>query len=458
MVDEYSLQTLVDISLHPQLSRALTHLVIGVDEIDAKDTLTHMMDDYASNPANVPTLFQYWRDAVSSQQALLNSGRAVDMLSSAISHLPNLDAVSVTGSRVSRISPWYSNIVQYPDLGMRSYGSSAYSMQKRYTRDGMPNSQGFVDRVFNIVLSSLARSKPSIASLRTRLSRGDEILEHLGDEAFNLPRFAAMHTSAATMLSGLSELHLDINLESSLLHSVDNLIDHKHAFGPCNVGLRQFLASARNLQCLTLDVWGGATSEGHCDFMAWLCEPAGLPENLETGGTNIDMEPNTSTVWTPPPIALPSLRRLVLKGFYMSPNQLRAIFKKFDGLKSVALLGVYLRRCLIDGPPVPESSDEMDNLWADFFRRSSSILSKLDSLELENLAVMQYREDSEVGVSVTQKDMELIVFVPSDRSTEPPSNFSNVTDFSKAALKKLADETWLGRDWTPTPDQTEMDD
>lgn len=458
MVDEYSLQTLVDISLHPHLSQVLTHLVIGVDEIDAKDTLTHMMDDYASDAANLPTLFQYWRDAVSSQQALLNTGRAIDMLSTAVSHLPNLDAVSVTGSRVPHITPWYFNTLRYPDLGMRSYGSSAYSMQKRYTGDGMPNSQGFVDRVFNIVLSSLARSRPRLASLRTNLSRGDEILEHLGDEAFNLPPFAPMHANAATVLGGLSELHLDINLESNLLHSVDSLIDHKHAFGPCNIGLRRFLTSARNLHCLTLDVSGGATSEGHCDFMAWLCEPAGRLEEVEAGGKNTAIKPNTSIVWTLPPIALPSLRRLVLKGFYMSPDQLRAIFKKFDGLKSVALLGVYLRRCLIDDLPIPENSDEMENLWADFFRRSSSLFSKLDSLDLENLAIMQYREDSEVGVSVTQKDMDLVVFAPNDRGAEPPSNFRTVTDFSKSALKKLADETWLGRDWSPEPALMETDD
>lgn len=440
MIDEYSLQTLMDISLHPQLSRVLTHLVIGVDEIDAKDTLTHINDGYASNPAPISMLFQYWRDAVSSQQALLNTGRAIHLLSTAISLLPNLEAVSVSGSKLSCLTQWYSDIDQYPDLEMRSYGSSAYTMQKRYTRDGMPNSQGFVDRVFNVVLNSLVRCSPRITTLRTKLSRGDEVLEHLGDEAFNLAPSAPLQASAATVLGGLSELHLDINLESTMLHGVDNVINHKHTFGPCNIGLRRFLALACNLECLTLDVWGGATSEGHCDFMAWLCAPASSTSNS-----------NASIAWTPPPIALPSLRKLVLKGFYISPDQLRAIFEKFDSLKSAALHGVYLRWCLIDDPPVPEDSDEMENLWAEFFRRSPAALSRLEELDLENLAVMQYRQDSDVGVSVTQKDMDLVVFAPIESSAEPPPNFKTVTDFSKDALKKLAEQTWLGRAWTPAP-------
>lgn len=459
MIDEYSLQTLVDISSHPQLSRVLIHLIIGVDEINTKDTLALIRNCYTKNPAKVPQRFQYWRDAASAQQALLHTGRAIDLLSTAISQLPNLEAVSVSGSKVFRYTPWYSQIFQYPDLGMRSYGSSAYQTQDRYSGSGMPNSQGFVDRVFNVVSTSLARSKPRIATLRTRLSRGDEVLEHLADEAFDLPPLTSLHNGAAAVLGGLSELHLDINLESAMLHSVDDLADHTHAFGPCNIGLRRFLAFACNLQSLTLDVWGGATSEGHCDFMAWLCEPAGrLLEDADKHDENAASTPDTSIAWMVPPIALPSLRRLVLKGFYMSPDQLRALFKKFDTLKSAALLGVYLRRCLVDDPPVPEDSDEIENFWAEFFRHSTTTLSKLESLDLENLAVMQHRQDPDSGVCVTPKDMDVVVFVPTEGSAGPPPNSRTVTDFSKDALKRLADETWLARDWLPASDSAETDD
>lgn len=446
MIDEYSLQSLVAISLHPQLSKAINHLIIGVDEIDTKDTLAYIRSCHARTLTNRPSLLHYWRDAASAQQALLNTGRAIDLLSSAMSRLPNLDIVSVSGSRLFRQAPYYSKIFQYPDLGMRSYGSSAYQMQARHTTTGTPNSKGFIDRVFNVVLNSLTRSTPRITSLRTNLGTGD-ILEHLDDEAFNLLPLAPLHTGAGTVLGSLSELHLDISLESQLLNKVDNLTDHDHTFDASNFGLRRLLALTCNLQSLTLNFFVGETMEGHCDFTAWLSEPAsGSATAADDGDKEIGDKSRTTIAWNPPPIALPSLRKLVLAGLFISPTQLRSIFTKFGALKSAALHGVYLRRCFIDEPPVPEHSDGMENLWAGFFRGSSTTLANLESLELDNLAVMQYREDPDDGVSVSTKDIDLVVFAPGEGSAERPPSFKTVTNFGKDALKKLAKETWLAED------------
>lgn len=453
MVDEYSLQTLVDISRHPQLSRVLTHLVIGVDEVDTKDTLAYIRASQTRSPHNLPSLFQYWRDAASAQQALLNTGRAVDLLSSALSHLPNLDKVSVSGSDVFSHVPYYSKILRYPDLGMRSYGSSAYQMQSRHTTNGTPNSKGFIDRVFNVVLHSLARSTPRITTLRTNLGR-DDALEHLDDEAFNLLPLAPMQTGAASVLGSLTELYLDISLESQLLEKADVLTDHDHDFDTSNFGLRQLLTLACNLQCLTLNFFGGETIEGHCDFTAWLCERAGLAlQTVDEVDENTGGKSHTQIAWNPPRIALPHLRRLVFKGLFISPTQLRSIFTKFGGLKSAVLQGVYLRRCFIDDPPVPEYSDEMENLWAKFFRGSYSALAKLESLELDNLATMQYREDPIDGVSVSSKDVDLVVFVPEEGRVGFLPTFMKVTNFEREALSKLAGEIRLGRDVVAAIDQ-----
>lgn len=154
---------------------------------------------------------------------------------------------------------------------------------------------------------------------------------------------------------------------------------------------------------------------------------------------------------------LHSLRRLVLQGLFISPAQLRAIFAKFHSLKSAALQGVYLRRCFIDDPPVPEYSDEMENLWARFFRGSYSVLANLESLELDNLATMQYREDADNGVAVTSKDVDLVYFVPEEDSVDasgPPYSFMTVTGtgLTKEALKKVARQTRLGRDFIAAAD------
>lgn len=453
MIDEYSLQTLVDISRHPQLSRVLTHLVIGVDEIDTKETLAYIRASQARSPPNLPSLFQYWRDAASAQQALLSTGRAIDLLSSAMAHLPNLNEVSVSGSKLFAHAPYYSKIFHYLDLGMRSYGSSAYQMQSRHTTSGMPNSKGFIDKVFNVVLNSLVRSAPRITSLRTHLS-SDDTLDHMDDEAFNLLPLAPMQTSAATVLGSLTELHLEISLESQLLEKVDNLIDHDHTFNTSNFGLRKVLTLACNLQCLTLKFVGGETIEGHCDFTAWLSEPASRSiEGTDDGNENPGSNSHNSVAWNPPPITLPSLRRLVLQGLFISPTQLRAIFTKFHSLKSAVLQGVYLRRCFIDNPPVPEHSDEMENLWAKFFRGSYSALANLESLELDNLATMQYREDPIDGVSVSSKDVDLVLFVPEEGRAGFPPTFMKVTNFGRDALSKLAGEIRLGQDVIAAIDQ-----
>lgn len=457
MIDEYSLQTLLAISRHPELSRVIKHLIIGVDEIDTRDTLAYTRTCHVENPPGHPKLFQYWRDAAAAQQALLNTGRAVDLLSSAMSGLPNLNALSVSGSELFCYAPYFTRVYRYPDLGFRSYGSSAYQMQPRYTTTGMTNTKGFPDRVFNVVLNSLLRSTARVTSLRTNLFL-DDVLEHLDDEAFDLAPLQHRQTNAAAVLGVLSELHLDVSLESQMLDKADSITDHVHIFDTSNFGLRQLLAFACNLESLSLNFFGGEQIEGHCDFTAWLCEPA-QDDKAGTAGEKKDGESPAPVSWNPPPVALPSLNRLVLDGLFLSPKQLRAIFTKFRGLRSVSLQGVYLRRCFLDDKPAPEDSDGVTNLWASFFRSSSAALARLETLELDNLAVMQYRQDPDDGVAVSPKDIELIFFDQGQAGAdEPLPSFTTVTEFGEDALRKLAAETRLGRDLIPEADAEEEDD
>lgn len=449
----------MDISCHPQLSTALTHLIIDVNEIISVDILNYIRDRYAKNPDRIPTEFQYWRAAVSAQQALLNTGRAINLLSTAMSNLPRLSTVSLSGSKLFSEDYHGPPEIQYAHSGMHSYGSSAYQMHIGYEGDGTQDSKGFLDRVFNVILNSLAVSASRVNALRTNLSGGEGKLKQLDDEAFNLPPHALFDTSGATVLGGLSELHLDVSLQSKLLYSVDIVTEHQHSFDPCNIGLRQVIALASNLQSLTLNAWDCVAPESHCDFMAWLAEPAGhLLGAVVEDDDKAESDSPTPIHWTPPPVELPSLQSLVLKGFYISPGQLRAVFKKFNGLKSAALHKVRLRKCAVDDPPVPAHSDDMENLWASFLRRSSAILANLDSLELDHLGVMQFREDPDGDVCVTDKDVDSILFGPGESSAEPPPSSRTVTDFGKDALKKLAGETLLRRDWNRAPDPAETDD
>ena len=73
---------------------------------------------------------------------------------------------------------------------------------------------------------------------------------------------------------------------------------------------------------------------------------------------------------------------------------------------------------------------------------------------------MQYREDSESSVAVTAKDVDLVYFVPEEGSTDasgPPYSYMTVTGtgFTKEALKKVAGQTRLGRDFIAAADEAQ---
>ncbi|KAG8161344.1 hypothetical protein KVR01_009608 [Diaporthe batatas] len=439
MIDAYSLQTLLDISRHPVLRSVLTHLIIGVDEINTKDTLAVIHRSYDRNAGRATAMFRYWRDAAASQEALLRTGRAIELLSEALSNLTELQVVSVTGSTIPRDAPDYPRAVYYPDLGLHSYGATAYQMQPRDGQYLKPNSKGFPDKVFSCVLNSVVRSSPpKLVGLQTYLDNHG-FLPHLKDEAFYLPPLVPPFPGRLTFLDSLTDLHLDVNLESKSMRRIVWRADHQHSYDPCNASLRQLLCACYNLENVTLSVFMTPKFVNHCDFTAWLAE---------TDNTQGD-----------PLVRWPSLRRLVLRGMYMSPTTLRKIFVKFDTLKSAALDCIVLRECFEDHPIVQEDSQEpLKNHWATFFRESghNALLSNLESLNLKNLEVGRYRKHSLVFVQQTDDDTDGVVFVlqaPQPGDEVPVA--LEVTDFRKEALETVAEQTWFLSHWKLARDPPE---
>lgn len=436
MIDQYSLQTLLDISRHPELHSILTHLVIGVDEINTKDTLSFLLGMHSTSPMRVATIFQYWRDAAAAQQALLHTGKAIELLSQAMSNLTELKTVSVSGSIISQFLP-SAHTFFYPHLGMRSYGASAYQLQRRNVSDVEANSKGFPDSVFSCVFNSLVRSSPEkLRALQTNIDRHRN-RPHLNDEAFYLPPFAPFITENLTFLANLTELHLDVNLESRSISRVRRTADHRHTFDPENISLRQLLCSCYSLVTLNLSVGCASDSRYHCDFTAWLVGTANNP--------SVDN-----------PVYWPFLRRLVLKGLYMSPATLRSIFLKFDTIESAVLEDITLRDCFIDHPPIPHHSQEqLENHWATFFSScgSATVLSNLKSLELDQLTVQRYREDPDDDVAIWDKDFERILFLLEAQYFDAGylETFT-VTDFRPEALETLAEQIWFIGDWDRAKD------
>ncbi|POS71288.1 hypothetical protein DHEL01_v210319 [Diaporthe helianthi] len=433
MIDDYSLQTLLNISRHPELRSVLTYLIIGTDQINTKDTLSFLHRMHATNPNRISTMFRYWRDAAAAQQALLNTGRATELLSQAIANLTELKAISISGSMNSRCPPYLPNTIEYPNQGLRSYGASAYQMQRRDVSDQVPNSRGFLDKVFNCILNALMRSSPrNLRTLKTNLGRGSS-LPHLNDEAFYLPPFALFTTGNLTFLAYLTRLHLDVNFESRSVRRIRRLAEHQHTFDPCNDGLRNILCACYGLVSLTLNVFCAPHYVNHCDFTACLVDPVGGQSDT--------------------PVDWPFLQSLVLKGLYMSPTTLRNIFVKFDTVKNVILKDIFLLECFIDHPIIAHNSQaELENHLASFLRGSADVLRNLETLELDGFEVLRFREDPDDVVAVIKDtDTDAIAFVAEEpragAAGDRPSRAVTVTDFRVEALEALARRAWLCRDW-----------
>ncbi|KAI3392868.1 hypothetical protein diail_5043 [Diaporthe ilicicola] len=440
MVDLYSLQTLLEITRHRELSKVLTHLIIGVDEINGHDTLKTIHFHFQNNP-RLPAVFDYWQTAVSAQHTLLVNGSAIALLSEAMTNLPNLKTIGISGSKLDTQYPFPANpsINQYPHLGLRSYGSSAYSSQAREASSRMPNSTNFVDRIFNLVLGSLLVSEPKITRFETKLAGFRPILPLLDDGAFSL--LPPLSPGTTTLLGGLSHLHLDVSLESVFLRSIGPL-RHAHGFISRTSNLRRFLGFTCNLESLGLTFSPGLAAESHCDFVSWLCEPGVGP--IEGPGEDID---NTSSDRTalnrciPAPITLPSLRKLDLKGLHTSPSRLGAIFKKFSGLESCVLSEICLRLCPIDRLlGSGGASDETENLWSSFLCNSHAALENLTRLDLSDLAVRRFWMDPN-GMAEGVSDS--IIFVRDHGAMQSSCRSITVEDFGQDALEELAAETWL---------------
>lgn len=446
MIDHYSLQTLLDISRHPKLRSVLTHLIIGVEEIDTKDTLSFIHDMHSTNPNRIAAMFRYWRDAAAAQQALLHTGRAIELLSQALSNLTELQAVSVSGSVGFCYVVSSSRICHYPHLGLRSYGAWAYQMQCRHVSDDVPNSEGFADNVFSCVLNSLARASPDkLLTLRTNLGghgylvNGDHAIPNLKDEAFYLAPFAPSPTEKKfTFLANITELHLDVNLESRLIRRIPRPADHRHTFDPGNASLRQLLCACHSLVSLSLSAYQTDYYVNHCDFTAWLASTADNP--------------------TGTPARWPSLRKLALRDMKVSPATLQKIFAKFDTLRSASLKGISLAECFVDHPYIRRDSEEpLENMWATFFRGSAAVLSGLESLELQHLCFGRWREDPHevVGWLMDRDDGRAVFVSEAPRAGDDPPCKITVTDFCEEALEALARQTWFFQDWARAVDAAE---
>ncbi|CAK7269820.1 hypothetical protein SEPCBS119000_003767 [Sporothrix epigloea] len=212
MLTDLSLQALLAIAQHPDISQTLRHVSIGVEEICP---VTH------DPPADIG-MAMYIMKAVADQKALLANGRAVQLLATAFSLLPNLETVQLrdfdshTRYREGRRAAWSS----YGLWCMREYFGSRGDIVLRKTRD-----ENFCSRVFSLVVTALAQSKARPPNLEVLMNKSLSALNYLAFDLTPSPRLSLLggvggngdgvgsgdaNVYALSVLAGLRRLHLKL--------------------------------------------------------------------------------------------------------------------------------------------------------------------------------------------------------------------------------------------------------
>lgn len=435
MIDEFSLQTLVDISRHDTLSKVMTHLIIGLDELQPYNK--QQLQLLNRRPEQWPTVseFHRWRAAACAQQALLWGGGAVDLLSQALVNLPNLKTIDIrdfnSNTRYrdatpgNQVPPW------------RSYGSSRYqqwSHQEPWLLS-LTSATNFPDTVFMVALTAVSRRSTTVQNLEVILRNGQIGLQ---DDAFNI--FAVPDTRLADGLRGLTKLHLDLCFQPSLHPGFRSagtppLYDW---FDTLTAYFRHFLALTPNLVWLRLnfaDYVGHMPNPHPSRLIEWLAlkpdQPA--PEDAPWDEVN------------PAPVALP-LQRLDLGQVTTTGATLRRLFKKFADLNRISMRSVWFREPAdASDSNQREENDNGDCLWARLIRRLHVTNPKMKQVELRGLEEATPHKD------------EVIIF----RDKDNPllcGNEVNTRIVDTTTLEQLADNTWTGSRWQKFEHEHLMDE
>lgn len=414
MIDQFSLQTLVDISQHAALSRHMTHLIIGLDELEA----CHLLPGVESL-----TEFTQWRDASCAQKALLYGGGAADLLSRALSNLPELKSIDI---RDFNSSTRYRDVIPGQDVPCwRSYGSSQYQQWPHETDSLVRVSNlmtNFVDTVFMVVLAAVGRSSTAVKNLEVILRNRHFCLR---DEAFST--FCIPGTPLASVLPALTKLHLDLDTRAATgwRQKPASLNIPQHAWVDINTEyLRRFLALTPNVSWLRLNFPHPSRQNIYLSpsskLIQWLSlrSDFNAPPDAPWGQGN------------PAPVTLP-LRRLDLGFLKTDFVVMRRLLKKFAGLEHIVMREIQLE--IPVGTPLQDDYST-DCLWARLIRSLNVTNPKLENLELQHV------QEDWMG------NLVRIVFV--DKHDQVEICHSTSTKFDDiTTIDDLADHTWTTTHW-----------
>lgn len=371
MVTESSLTTLLDIS-RSRMGSWLKHVILGLDYYSPAPRF-----DRSAPQVNDPRIaLSKYTDGLHSQQALLESGQAAALLSSAFAELSKKTlhtvgirdfASELRGSRDGDGARWNSygarTVLQETGVNlMRAYDS--YNLPSGYNE--------FVRQVFRLVLQALGSAGATPSAIEVLRTQGG----YLRPSAFYIPDY--LEPTVLPMLQKLETIFLPVQLAAltglhhgALTHiaSTDPADPTLPVPTPCpDYTLRQFLGHLDNVKHLRLNLHQGDNSP----FFRWLGETS---DTVVPNGLDLPLSPS--------PARLPNLTELDLGYSSIHPKDILRILGKF----AHTLKRLELWRICLDVSSDLQSSDGTTSspvcLWAAFLKNVRAI----PGLELTHLMI-----------------------------------------------------------------------
>ena len=398
MVHSESLQALIDISKHPNLSPFLKHVIVATD----RPTPRYYHDPSNRNDESRARL----EIANADHMQLLAAGGLRDMLAEAFANLTNLETVDIrdfnspSRSRDGRGTEW------------RSWGAStlAESTGTTVITDTRNGHDPYLSQIFSAVTSALAVAQARPKSLEVLVrgtARSGFIPFALHDNAFYIP--PRMEAAVSPVLANLKSLHLTLG------------VTHVPKMKPFM--FQKFLSLTTNLTWLRVN-FKNTNWDDQEEVLSWVA----LKDNQKPNAP-FDMAA----------IQLP-LERLDLGDMDLKPETLLNLVVKFAS----TLTSLYLRRvCLFN------ENDGHTTAKINSWDRCLSVLSKVRGLNLRalNLSQIALRNN---GFRVN------VPFKPTEDSPETRdwTCSTNLVTLDKAISQAVAD---MVPEWPQEPDPDQMD-
>lgn len=311
MVYGPSLQCLVDISKHENLSPYLKHVIIGLDQVARPNGVSSTHNDQK---------FLNWHLAYADQQALLVSGRARDMLAEAFKNLRNLETVDLRDFH----SPtrWRDGNVGWTSYGYNTLVEST-GVRHPTGQPGVSDNE-YPTRLFTLITHALAAAKARPQGIEVVIRENWAIRDH----GLLVPTY--LEPDYLPVLAGLTRLHLVLDT---------NHPGPSHGATPTYYLLKRFLAHTPNLTWLRINFRRYGTDYINEEaLLKWLAS------SFRPGSWSSPSLVNADPSLVPPPVELDHLEQLDIGQMHVSANTLYHLFRKFSPtLKGISLHRVKLR-------------------------------------------------------------------------------------------------------------------